>query len=650
MTSLLSSVKAAVTSALRLPFKTPPTAAATVRTMASTASITMPRDPTTVSNYNNWKTKHTIADFSIDFKKQRLTGTVTLFLESITEKESEEIILDTSYLDISDVTFNGSKTKDWKLADRSEPYGSPLSIKAPGGASKGSTVEVSISLATTEKCTALQWLPPSQTGNKKYPYMFSQCEAIHNRSIFPCQDTPDVKSTYDFRIRSPLPVVASGLSTGASAFKHGENGEAGTLLYTFHQEIPIPSYLFAIASGDIATAAIGPRSLVSTGPEELSDAKWELENDIEKYIEVAEKLIFPYKWTQYNVLVLPPSFPYGGMENPIFTFATPTIISGDRENIDVIAHELAHSWSGNLVSNASWEHMWLNEGWTVYLERRIQAAVHGEPHRDFSAIIGWKALEDSVNNFGADHEFTKLVIDLKGKDPDDSFSSIPYEKGFHFLYYLEKLVGKPAFDKFIPHYFTTWSQKSLDSYDFKATLLDFFASDASSSKALQSVDWDAWFYKPGLPPKPKFDTSMVDRCYALAESWSSPSYKPSPSDIEGLTANQIVVFLEKVQLFETPLSPSKSQAMGKAYKLATSRNVELSFRYFGIGLTAKDESVYHPTAELLGTVGRMKFVRPLYRKLNKVDRKLALETFEKNRDFYHPICRDMVEKDLKVGQ
>ncbi|KAH7420162.1 leukotriene A-4 hydrolase-like protein [Cadophora sp. MPI-SDFR-AT-0126] len=650
MTSLLSSLKAAVTSALRLPFRTPPTPiAASIRTMATTTSITMPRDPTTVSNYNNWKTKHTIADFAIDFKKQRLTGTVTLFLESITEKESEEIILDTSYLDISEVTVNGSKTKDWKLADRSEPYGSPLSIKTPGGASKGSTVEVSIALATTEKCTALQWLPPSQTGNKKYPYMFSQCEAIHNRSIFPCQDTPDVKSTYDFRIRSPLPVVASGLSTGASAFKHGEEGEAGTLLYTFHQEIPIPSYLFAIASGDIATAAIGPRSLVSTGPEELSDSKWELENDIEKYIEVAEKLIFPYKWTQYNVLVLPPSFPYGGMENPIFTFATPTIISGDRENIDVIAHELAHSWSGNLVSNASWEHMWLNEGWTVYLERRIQAAVHGEPHRDFSAIIGWKALEDSVSNFGADHEFTKLVIDLKGKDPDDSFSSIPYEKGFHFLYYLEKLVGKPAFDKFIPHYFTTWSQKSLDSYDFKATLLDFFASDSASAKSLQSVDWDAWFYKPGLPPKPKFDTSMVDRCYALAESWSSPSYKPSPSDIQGLTANQIVVFLEKVQLFETPLSPSQSQAMGKAYNLATSRNVELSFRYFGIGLTAKDETVYHPTAELLGTVGRMKFVRPLYRKLNKVDRKLALETFEKNRDFYHPICRDMVEKDLKVG-
>lgn len=166
-----------------------------------------------------------------------------------------------------------------------------------------------------------------------------------------------MKSTYDFLIRSPLPVIASGLPTGAKNFEHGKDGGAGTLQYTFHQEIPIPSYLFALASGDIATAAIGSRSLVSTGPEELKDAKWELEEDIEKFIEIAEKLVFPYKWTQYNVLILPPSFPYGGMENPIFTFATPTIISGDRQNIDVIAHELSHSWSGNLVTNASWEHM-----------------------------------------------------------------------------------------------------------------------------------------------------------------------------------------------------------------------------------------------------------------------------------------------------
>ncbi|KAL3424114.1 leukotriene a4 hydrolase [Phlyctema vagabunda] len=618
-----------------------------LRTMASTTTPP-PRDPNTVSNYNQWKTRHTIADLAINFKQQRLSGTVTLQLESLTDKDSDEVILDTSFLDITTISLNGTKSREWDVKERSEPYGSPLSVKVPGGAELGKIISLEISVSTTDKCTALQWFAPEQTSNKKSPYMFSQCQAIHNRSLFPCQDTPDVKSTYDFHIRSPLPVLASGLPRGAASFQPGQDGETGTMLYSFRQEIPMPAYLFAVASGDIATAAIGPRSFVSTGPEELLDAKWELEKDTEKFIQIAEELVFPYAWTQYNVLVLPPSFPYGGMENPVFTFATPTIISGDRENTDVIAHELSHSWSGNLVSAASWEHFWLNEGWTVYLERRLIAAVHGEPHRDFSAIIGWKALEDSVDLFGHEHGFTQLIPNLKGEDPDDAFSSIPYEKGFHFLYYLEKLVGKSAWDKFIPHYFSTWQRKSLDSFEFKATLLDFFASDKASASALESVDWDSWFYKPGLPPKPQFDTSVVDVCYELSDKWeSNKNFTPSASDIKGWTANQVVVFLERVQLFKTPLTPKQTQAMGEAYKLASSRNVELSSRYFKIGLTAKDESVYKPAADLLGTVGRMKFVRPLYRQLAIADLKLARETFEKHRSFYHPICRAQVEKDLK---
>jgi leukotriene-A4 hydrolase len=312
-------------------------------------------------------------------------------------------------------------------------------------------VEAEIELSTTDECTALQWMTPAQTSNKKHPYMFSQCQAIHARSIYPCQDTPDVKSTFDFNIRSPLPVLASGLPTGSKEFQHGQADAPGTLLYTFKQDIPIPSYLFAIASGDLATASIGPRSIVATGPEELQSCQWEFEEDMESYLKTAEKIVYDYAWTTYNVLVLPASFPYGGMENPIFTFATPTLISGDRQNVDVIAHELAHSWSGNLVSNASWEHFWLNEGWTVYLERRIQGAIHGEAFRHFSAIIGWKALRDSIERYGEDHEFTKLIVDLKGKDPDDAFSSIPYEKGFTFLFHLENLIGKDKWDKFIPH-------------------------------------------------------------------------------------------------------------------------------------------------------------------------------------------------------
>ena len=323
---------------------------------------------------------------------------------------------------------------------------------------------------------------------------------------------------------------------------------------------------------------------------------------------------------------MPPSFPYGGMENPVYTFATPTLISGDRENVDVIAHELSHSWSGNLVSPASWEHFWLNEGWTTYLERRIQAAVHGEPHRSFSAIIGWKALSDSIEQFGADSDFTKLIIDLKGKDPDDAFSSVPYEKGFIFLYYLENLIGIEKWDSFIPHYFKTWARKSLDSYEFKTTLLDYFASDPEASKLLNDLDWDKWFYSPGFPPKPDFDTSLVDVCYDLAAKWKSISnsssnakttsdsphhFTPKKSDINGWSANQIVVFLEKIQQFESPLSADEAQKMGRVYDFDKSRNVEVVSRYYVIALKAKDESIYQPTVELLGKVGRMKFVRPL---------------------------------------
>ncbi|KAF4552960.1 Leucine aminopeptidase 2 [Elsinoe fawcettii] len=604
-------------------------------------SIHQPRDPNTLSNYNAWRTEHVTADLDIDFDGKKVAGKVTLDLKRL-HNSADKIILDTSFLDIGEVSVNGSNAK-WDLASRYEPYGSPLTINVLDGASGNATVEIKVS--TTKDCTALQWLTAAQTSNQKHPYMFSQCQAIHARSIFPCQDTPDVKSTYTFNITSPLPVLASGLPDGTA------EASSGKKVYTFKQSVPIPSYLFALASGDIAKADIGPRSTVWTGPDELEGAKWELEGGIEQFIKVAEDIVFPYRWGTYNVLVLPSSFPYGGMENPIYTFATPTIISGDRQNIDVIAHELSHSWSGNLVSNASWEHFWLNEGWTTYLERRIQAAVHGEPHRDFSAIIGWKALSDSIENFGTDHEFTKMIVDLKGKDPDDAFSSIPYEKGFVFLYFLEKLVGKDKWDKFIPHYFKTFERKSLDSYDFKATLLSFFSNDAEASKKLNDLDWDTWFYKPGYPPKPDYDTSMVDACYDLADKWSalntsSADFKPSPSDLEGWQANQSVVFLEKVQTFEKPLNPKLVDLMGSTYGFAKSSNVELVSRFFVVGLKAKAESVYEPTSELLGRVGRMKFVRPLYRGLKTCDEELAKKTFEKNRDFYHPICRGMVEKDL----
>ncbi|KAK3326345.1 peptidase family M1-domain-containing protein [Apodospora peruviana] len=604
------------------------------------------RDPNTLSNYDAWRTKHTTANLKVDFEDKCLRGSVILELESQTDKASNEIILDSSYLAVDSVTLNSSPSA-WEIKDRTECYGSPVHVAVPEGVAKGEIVKLEISLATTHKCTALQWLTAAQTSNQKAPFMFSQCQAIHARSLFPCQDTPDVKSTYDFNITSPYVVVASGVPLPTET-----EGLEGEKLYKFEQKVPIPSYLFALASGDIATAPIGKRSVVATGPNELKESQWELEADMDKFMDVAEKIVFPYQWGEYNVLVLPPSFPYGGMENPIFTFATPTIISGDRQNVDVIAHELSHSWSGNLVTSCSWEHFWLNEGWTTYLERRIQAAVHGNSAMfDFSAIIGWKALEESVEGHGKDHEFTKLLISHMGIDPDDAFSTVPYEKGFHFIYYLDRLVGRENFDKFIPFYFGKWATKSLDSYEFKATFLEFFGAPgyADLKEKIAGIDWEARFYNPGLPPKPDFDTSLVDVCYELARKWKQPGFSPSPSDISSWAGNQVLVFLNEVQGFEEPLTVEQTQAMGKAYGLAEGKNVELKEGYYQIAMRAKDASVYQGVAELLGQVGRMKFVRPLFRSLNKVDRDLALKTLERNRDFYHPICRQMVEKDLGVA-
>lgn len=268
------------------------------------------RDPSTASNYDAWRTRHTTANLTIDFAAKRLHGQVLLELERQTDDahSSNEIILDSSFVDVSRVTVNAAPSK-WTLQPRTEPLGAPLHITDIPRVAKGERVTVAIDVATTDACTALQWLTPEQTSGKTAPFMFSQCQAIHARSLFPCQDTPDVKSTYAFRITSPHVVVASGVASGDG---EPEVVAEGMKLYSFDQKVPIPSYLFALASGDIAQAKIGPRSYVATGPGELEACKWEFERDMEKFMEVAEGLVFPYKWGQYNVLVLPPSFPYGG--------------------------------------------------------------------------------------------------------------------------------------------------------------------------------------------------------------------------------------------------------------------------------------------------------------------------------------------------
>lgn len=275
----------------------------------TTAAMAGHRDPNTLSNYDAWRTRHTTANFTVDFAGKCLRGSVVLELVSQTDAASKEIVLDSSHVDVSAVRLDANPSTKWEVGPRTEPNGSPLRVAVPEGAARGSEVKLEIELATTGECTALQWLTPAQTTSGKAPFMFSQAQAVHARSLFPCQDTPDVKSTYDFNITSPYVVVASGVPVpGAGA---GTNSPAGRL-YRFQQKVPIPSYLFALASGDIATAEIGRRSVVATAPEDLDAARWELEESMDGFMDAAESLVFPYKWGEYNVLVLPPSFPYGG--------------------------------------------------------------------------------------------------------------------------------------------------------------------------------------------------------------------------------------------------------------------------------------------------------------------------------------------------
>ncbi|KAL9108996.1 MAG: hypothetical protein Q9227_006236 [Pyrenula ochraceoflavens] len=620
------------------------------------------RDPNTLSNYSEFRTVHTTANLEISFEKKCLRGNVVLQLQSTNDADSREVVLDSSFLDINSINVNGQPSK-WDLSPRMEPYGSALKIPLPNGVKRDTNIELDIAVQTTDQCTALQWLTPAQTSNKKSPYMFSQCQAIHARSVLPCQDTPDVKSTFTFNITSPLPVIASGIPTASTPYP-GEPSDK--TLYQFEQKVPIPSYLFALASGDIAQAKIGPRSVVATGPDELEACKWEFEADAERFIKAAESIVYPYAWGDYNVLVLPPSFPYGGMENPvretvscfgIFTFATPTVVSGDRNNVDVIAHELSHSWSGNLVTSATWEHFWLNEGWTT----EIISAIHGPAHGELSAIIGYKELSDSVNLFGPTHEFTKLVPDLQGKDPDDAFSKVPYEKGYLLLRHLRHLLTPSKFSPFIPHYFTLYRGRSLTTSDFKSTLLSFFADDPVATRTLtEDVDWQTWLYAPGLPPRPSFGDELVLQVDKLFQRWTSGEeglgFEPRAEDVQSWSGNQKMLFLENFLELSDPKQHlprwGKLRKMESEYAFLRSGNVEIKSRFLQVCLKSdggKEEEVVRETRELLGRVGRMKFVRPLYRVLSKVDLTVAKQTFEKNRDFYHPICRGMVEKDLEAA-
>jgi leukotriene-A4 hydrolase len=383
--------------------------------------------------------KHLDLDIKVDFDTQTISGKASWEIDNISK--GNEIIFDENTLNITKVTLGDEeKETEFELGTEVELHGKPLKITI-----EPNTTKVNIYYTTTKDAVALQWLTPEQTADKKKPFLFSQGESICSRTWIPCQDSPGVRFTYNAKVTVPKDLMAV-----MSAENPHQKNDTG--VYTFKQDKAIPSYLMAIAVGDIEFQSIDNRTGVYAEPSMLKKSAWEFA-ELGKMVVAAEKLYGPYRWGRYDVLVLPPSFPYGGMENPNLTFLTSRVIAGDRSLTSLLAHELGHSWSGNLVTNATWDDIWLNEGFTTYVEHRIGEEIFGKKEAEMQDVISRKELDDNIAEYGNTNPDTRLKVSLKDRNPDEGISQIPYVKGYEFLKVIEKAVGREKFDPFIKNYF-----------------------------------------------------------------------------------------------------------------------------------------------------------------------------------------------------
>lgn len=617
-----------------------------------------PADPHTHSNYRDFHLDHLHLSLKVDFANKRLLGYVDVSGTAVSDKLSE-VKLDTRNLKIAGVEQNGAKLQFALVEAKVNPgsFGSALVVTLPTPLQKGTKTVLRISYETTPQSEAVQWLAPEQTSGKKHPFLFTQCQAIHARSLLPCQDIPRTKVPYtaDISVDHPL----SALMSAILVKKHmrTENG-VNSMVFSFVQEIPISSYLMALAVGMLQPREIGPRSMV-WGEAEVVDIAANEFSETEKFLTTAEDVCgMQYQWKRYDILVLPPSFPYGGMENPCLTFATPTLLAGDRSLAGVIAHEIAHSWTGNLVTNKTWEHFWLNEGCTMYVERRIMEILEGPAARGCQSIVGLEHLKDDVEHMGKDNPLTNLVPNLAGVDPDDAFSSVPYEKGYTFLTYLEREMGAAVFQKFFHSYLKNFKNTPLTTADFKTYLEKYCADNAIKL----CVDWYAWTCTPGMPPvELYYDRTNHTRAVRLVEQWVERSDGkdaggpiPAKTEWEGWSAvHQKVPFLDfLLEHVKTKVPGSVGEKlleeMDRAYTLTSTKNSEIRFRWQRICLHCGYKPIYSHVVDFITSQGRMKFVRPLYRELLKVQPDLARSTFTKHKSTYHPIAAKMIGQDLNV--
>jgi aminopeptidase N len=606
-----------------------PSSATTPDAAASVAAV---RDPNSYAEPGKVALKHLSLELRADFQARTLGGTATLEL-TWRDPAAREVVLDTRDLTIAKIEAgDGTSWQDapFELAPRDPIFGSKLTIRLAAQAPK-----VRIAYTTSPEASGLQWMPPQLTLGKKTPLMFSQSQAIHARSWVPLQDTPSVRFTYDAQITTPPEVMALMSATNdPQAVRDGS--------YRFEMPQPIPSYLLAIAAGDLVFRPISGRAGVWAEPGMVERAAAEFV-DTEKMIVAAEKLYGPYRWGRYDLLVLPPSFPFGGMENPRLTFATPTIVVGDRSLVSLVAHELAHSWSGNLVTNATWSDTWMNEGFTTYVEARLVEVLYGKDFADMEKVIGQSQLRESMAEMPPGDQILALPP-LDGRDPDEVSNDTAYVKGQWFLFFLEERFGREAFDAFLRRWFESHAFASATSAQFeaflKAELLDKVPGKVSAAEVQE------WLHAPGIPANAPIATSArFDAVDVAAADWIAGKRRTAELG-SGWSTYQWVRFLVKLPQV---VPADKLAELDAAHHLTGTANPEIAERWYPLTVRSNYAAARPAIREFLISIGRRKLIRPLYVALAATPEGLAYAraVFAEARGGYHPITTTMVEAILK---
>jgi len=574
----------------------------------------IPKDIHSYANPDVARVTHLNLDLNVVFQQQTIQGTAVLTIEQF-GRDAKQLILDSRALQIdeAEVSPDGLKYQEARFSiGRSDKIlGAPVRIDIALN-----TKFVRIRYSTDPTATALQWLTPEQTAGKQHPFLYTQSQAIQARSWIPLQDSPGVRVTFEAKVHVP---------NGLTAVMGATNCSARQDECRFVMAEPIPSYLIALAVGNLAFQATGPRTGVWAEPQVLSNAAAEF-SDMEKMLEAAERLYGPYRWTRYDVLVLPPSFPFGGMENPRLTFATPTVITGDKSLVSLVAHEMAHSWSGNLVTNATWSDFWLNEGYTVYIERRIIEELYGTRRAEMEASLGFQDLQDEFKSHPPADQI--LHIDLAGRDPDDGATSIPYEKGALFLRQIEQTFGRQKFDLYLKDYFNHFAFQSITT----SQSLDYMRAHlfAATPQLAAKIPVDEWVFKPGLPASAPVAVSDAFRAIDEAKE----------VDTTGWSTQEWLHYLRGLP---QQIGPAQMRKLDAQYHLTDSTNDEILDQWLLMAVRNHYEPAYARIEQFLMTVGRRKYVKPLY---EAMDVKQAATIYEKARPMYHPITQQTIDSIL----